>query len=123
MQQQQLAAAGRRHQRQSKSLERTWSERERDAAAAAMAMASSYPTFVVGDHHPERIYHIGSGGGGGSQSVARSQSTESAYVCGRDGMNISGYGESSYEMHSNESLARAIEQPTCVECRYQRKPS
>lgn len=103
MQQQQLAAE-RKHQRQSKSLERTGS---RDST-------NSSSTYGGHGGQPDRVYHIGEGGGGGS-SVTRSQSAENAYL--RFG------GDGGYDVRSNESLARAIEQPTCVECLYQRKPS
>lgn len=51
---------------------------------------------------PERIYRIG---------PARSQSAEDSL------------SHSAEERHSNESLSKFMENPTCVECLYQRKPT
>lgn len=79
--------------RMSKSLERSSSK-------------DSYGSYRRG-YSPERIYHI-------NQPV-RSQSAESPYT------NQSGNGI--IVSRSNESLTRLIEQPTCIECLYQRKPS
>lgn len=111
MQQQQQLAAERKHQRQSKSLERTGSKD---------STTSTGSSYQYGGHHTP-LYRID----GGSGSVARSQSAENAYL--RYGAPVDsggGYngGDGSTGMRSNESLARAIEQPTCVECLYQRKP-
>lgn len=57
-------------------------------------------------YSPERIYHI-------AQPI-RSHSAESPYTKPSGGILMS---------RSNESLTRLIEQPTCIECLYQRKPS
>lgn len=54
---------------------------------------------------PENIYHIGN-------VPSRSHSAEYAII--KHDYNVS---------RSNDSLTRSIEQPTCVECLYQRKPS
>lgn len=116
MQQQQQLAAERKHQRQSKSLERTGSK------DSTTSTGSSYQ-YGGGHHTP--VYHVD----GGSVSVTRSQSAENAYLRYGAPVDGGGYGVSyiggdgSEGMRSNESLARAIEQPTCVECLYQRKPS
>lgn len=87
-----------RRQRLSKSLERSGSK---DSTTST----GSYRYGLS----PERIYQIG--------PVVRSQSAENAYL--RQDSNISRYDMS----HSNESLTKSIEHPTCVECLYQRKPS
>lgn len=81
------------HKRQSKSLERT----------------SSRDSSVGGGYRyglsPERVYRMESN---------RSHSSENtAYM--KHAMDMAA--------RSNESLARSIEHPTCVECLYQRKPS
>lgn len=71
----------------------------------SLERASNRGEYTAGRHHsPERIYQIG--------LPLRSQSAESAIT--RNGIHL---------RRSNESLARSIEQPTCVECLYQRKPS
>lgn len=57
-------------------------------------------------YSPERIYHI--------NHPIRSHSAENPYTKQGSGVLMS---------RSNESLTRLIEQPTCIECLYQRKPS
>lgn len=83
-----------RKQRLSKSLERSGSK--------DYVESGTYGRYGLS---PERIYRIG--------PTPRSQSAENAFHK---------YGN--YDMmRSNESLSKSIEQPTCVECLYQRKPS
>lgn len=81
--------------RLSKSLERSTSRE-----------STSSSTYRYGVS-PEHIYTIDSG-------PIRSQSAENAFAK---------YGSAYDSARSNESLARALEHPTCVECLYQRKPS
>lgn len=88
-----------RRQRLSKSLERSGSK---DSTTST----GSYRYGLS----PERIYQIG--------PVVRSQSAENANP--RQDSNASSRYDNS---RSNESLTKSIEQPTCVECLYQRKPS
>lgn len=88
-----------RQQRLSKSLERSGSKES----------TTSNGSYRYG-LSPERIYQIG--------PVVRSQSAENACLR-QDSTNSSRYDMS----HSNESLTKSIEHPTCVECLYQRKPS
>lgn len=113
----------RRHQRLSKSLERSGAKDYADIPAAAASHI--YGRYGLS---PERIYHIG-------PPPPRSQSAENAYRKYGNSDTHTEYGGGAFGgsdaappgmydlMHSNESLTKSIEQPTCVECLYQRKPS